>query len=152
MDGSLMQMKLGKKSLADDLVRGTPNYLSKLDEMLEWSDIEAALSGIYGSSTSRPSYALLTLFKALLLQQWYVLSDPGLEVALSDRISFRRFCGLSLTDPVPDHSTIIRFRSRLGNRYESLLEAVNAQLKHHGLIIKQGTMIDAAFVQKTTEK
>ena len=53
------------------------------------------------------------MVRALLLQQWYSLSDPELEEALSDRLSFRRFAGLSLEEEVPDHSTLSRFRSQL---------------------------------------
>ena len=50
------------------------------------------------------------MFKALLLQQWYGLSDPGLEEALGDRLSFRRFCGFALDEATPDETTICRFR------------------------------------------
>ena len=53
-----------------------------------------------------PAYPSLALFKALLLQQWYGLSDPGLEEALADRLSFRRFIGLGLSEQVPDHSNL----------------------------------------------
>ena len=49
------------------------------------------------------------MFKCLLLQQWYTLSDPQLEEALADRLSFRRFVGLPLDEEVPDYSTISRF-------------------------------------------
>lgn len=55
----------------------------------------------------------LSLFKALLLQQWYQLSDPGLEEALTDRISFRRFCGFALDEITPDETTFVRFRTVL---------------------------------------
>lgn len=147
-----MQMELGQKNFLDTLVKSLNKSLSQMDEMMDWSKIEETLSGIYGSSKGRPSYPLLTLFKALMLQQWYSLSDPGLEEALSDRISFRRFCGLSLIDPVPDHSTISRFRSRLGDRYERLLEALNAQLEDYEIIVKEGTMIDATFIHSATNK
>ena len=61
----------------------------------------------------RPGYPPLVLFKALLLQAMYGLSDPAPEEALVDRLSFRRFVGLALEDAVPDHSTLCRFRNRL---------------------------------------
>jgi IS5 family transposase len=63
------------------------------------------------------------MFKLLLLQKWYGLSDPGLEEALNDRISFIRFSGFSVSSPLPDHSTICRFRNailELGNTRNSL--------------------------------
>src|SRR4051794_1270610 len=67
-------------------------------------------SGVMGA----PSYPLAVMFKALLLGQWYGLSDPALEEALGDRLSFRRFCGVPLDQKTPDHSTIWRFREELG--------------------------------------
>jgi IS5 family transposase len=89
------------------------------------------------------------LFKCLLLQQWYRLSDPGLEEALGDRLSFRRFVGLSLDEAVPDHSTLSRFRTRLGQDglAEQLFDELNGQLSAAGLILRQGTLIDATVVQ-----
>ncbi len=147
-----MQKKMGQLSFADGLVSGATNFLSEVDAVLDWSSLEQELSGIYSSGTGRPSYPLLMLFKTLLLQQWYNLSDPGLEEALCDRISFRRFVGLSLSDPVPDHSTISRFRSQLGDRYERLLSSLNAQFESQGFIIKHGTMLDASFVRSSSPK
>lgn len=147
-----MQKKAGQLSLADGLVRGANNFLGEADGLIDWTGIEQQLEGIYSASTGRPSYPLLTLFKAMLLQQWYGLSDPRTEEAISDSISFRRFVGLSLADAVPDHSTLSRFRAQLGTRFASLLEAFNAQLDRRGLIIRKGTLIDASFVQSSSRK
>jgi IS5 family transposase len=90
----------------------------------------------------------VVLMRCLLLQQWYRLSDPGFEEALSDRLSFRRFVGLALADPVPDHSTLSRFRSELARRglAEPLLAELNRQLDAEGLMVKTGTLIDASLV------
>jgi transposase, IS5 family len=147
-----MQRTQGQLSLADGLVKGAKNFLSDAEELIDWTEIERQLEGIYNSATGRPSYPLLTLFKAMLLQQWYGLSDPRTEEALSDSISFRRFVGLSLADTVPDHSTLSRFRTQLGDRFWKLLEAFNAQLDVRGLIIRKGTLIDASFVQSSSKK
>src|SRR5215467_15042093 len=147
-----MQRQQGQLSLADGLVKGAKNFLTEAEVLIDWSRIEHQLEGIYSASTGRPSYPLLTLFKAMLLQQWYGLSDPRTEEALNDSISFRRFVGLSLSDTVPDHSTLSRFRAQLGNRLESLLEAFNAQLDLRGLIVRQGTLIDASFIQSSSRK
>jgi transposase, IS5 family len=133
-------------------VRGANSFLSEVDELIDWSEIEQQLEGIYSASTGRPSYPLLTLFKAMLLQQWYGLSDPRTEEAISDSISFRRFVGLSLSDSVPDHSTLSRFRAQLGNRFPKLQEAFNQQLDRRGLIVRQGTLIDASFVQSSSRQ
>ncbi len=52
----------------------------------------------------QPGYPPLVMLRVLLLQNWYGLSDPELEIALADRLSFRRFCGLSLQDETPDNA------------------------------------------------
>jgi transposase, IS5 family len=72
----------------------------------------------------------------------------GLEEALSDRLSFRRFVGLALADPVPDHSTSSRFRSELVQRGLAgpLLWELNRQLEARGLMVKARTLIDASLV------
>lgn len=145
-----MQKQMGQRSFADELVSGAKNFLSDVDALVDWRPLERELSGIYDSPTGRPSYPLIVLFKILLLQQWYSLSDPGVEEAMQDRISFRRFVGLSLSDSVPDHSTISRFRSLLGNHYSGLLLVLNSQLESRGLMVKQGTLIDASFVGSST--
>lgn len=147
-----MQRQQGQLSLADGLVKGARNFLSDVDELIDWRRIEKQLEGIYSSASGRPSYALVTLFKAMLVQQWYGLSDPRTEEAITDSISFRRFVGLSLSDSVPDHSTLSRFRAQLGNRFERLLEAFNTQLDQRGLIVRRGTLIDASFVQSSSRK
>src|SRR5262249_18432371 len=63
-EGGDMQKKAGQLSLADGLVRGANNFLAEADGLIDWSEIEQQLEGIYSASTGRPSYPLLTLFKA----------------------------------------------------------------------------------------
>ena len=147
-----MQRTAGQLSLADGLVKGANNFLAEVEALIDWAEIEQELEGIYSAAIGRPSYPLRTLFKALLLQQWYGLSDPRTEEAISDSISFRRFVGLSLADAVPDHSTLSRFRGQLGKRMMKLLEAFNRQLDRRGLIVRQGTLIDASFVQSSSRQ
>src|SRR5258705_3193450 len=79
---------------------------------------------------------------------WYGLSDPAMEAALFDRISFLRFAGLSLEDVTPDHSTIWRFRERLakGGVIERLFAEPERQLGVRGPFIKHGTLIDGSMV------
>ncbi len=88
------------------------------------------------------------MVKVLLLQQWYTLSDPQLEEALGDRLSFRRFVGLGLQDATPDHSTISRFRQALAGDGLSapLFTELAAQLDAQGLVLKHGTLLDATLV------
>jgi IS5 family transposase len=89
------------------------------------------------------------MVKVLLLEQWYNLSDPQMEEALGDRISFRRFVGLGLQDKTPDHSTISRFRTALGERglSEQLFQELERQLTEQKLVLKQKTLMDATLVE-----
>jgi IS5 family transposase len=92
------------------------------------------------------------MFKALLLQQWYGLSDPGLEEAICDRLSFQRFLGLSLADPVPDETRICRFRNRLAQAGlgERLFALLDEQLQAKGLIVRRGSLVDATLIKAQT--
>jgi transposase, IS5 family len=145
-----MRRELGQLSLADGLVEGAGanRQLAKIAALVDWASFARLLADIYAAPVGRPSYGPLVLLKCLLLQQWYRLSDPGLEEALADRLSFRRFVGLALADPVPDHSTLSRFRSELTRRglAEPLLAELNRQLDAKGLMVKTGTLIDASLV------
>jgi transposase, IS5 family len=146
-----MRRELGQLSLADGLVdggAGRNRQLERIAALVDWAAFARLLSEVYAAPRGRPSYGPVVLLKCLLLQQWYGLSDPGLEEALSDRLSFRRFVGLALADPVPDHSTLSRFRGELAQRglAEPLLAELNRQLDARGLMIKAGTLIDASLV------
>jgi len=147
-----MRRDLRQMSLADGLVNqraGRNDWLGEIDKMIDWPAISVVLSRIYSSDEGRPSYPVLTLVRLLLLQQWYCLSDPGLEEAVDDRLSFRRFAGLPLDEGVPDHSTIWRFRQELERQglSEALFAEINRQLDGKGLIIRKGTLIDATIVK-----
>lgn len=142
-----MNRKSGQLGFSDAVVEQRRCFLDDVDAMIDWKPFEKELAGVYSSGVGRPSYPRLALFKTLLLQQWYGLSDPAMEEALADRISFRRFSGLSLHDSVPDHSTICRFRARMGSRMGRLLDLLNRQLERSGFMIKEGTMLDASFVK-----
>jgi IS5 family transposase len=139
-------------SIGDTMVvrrKSHNDRLERIDSLLNWARIEVLLSAVHAASEGRPAYRPLTMLKALLLQQWYSLSDPQLEEALSDRFSFRRFVGLSVEDEVPDHSTLSRFRKQLSQRGlgPQVFAAVNRQLEERGLMVKRGTLIDASLVK-----
>jgi len=146
-----MHRKLGQRSLAEELVgaTGQNQRLEKIDGLMDWGRIAKVVGDIHGASEGQPSYPPLMQVKALLLGQWYGLSDPMLEEALGDRLSFRRFVGLSLEDKTPDHVTLWRFRQELSkqDRDQALLAEVNRQLEERGLILKRGTLLDATVVQ-----
>lgn len=143
---------LGQLSLADSVagrVGGREATLARIDRLVDWRPITELLAPLEPSRRGAPGYPALMMFKLLLLQQWYRLSDPGLEEALADRMSFHRFAGLSLSDATPDHSTISRFRTALSaaGLGPRLFEEITRQIDACGLILRQGTLIDASLVE-----
>jgi IS5 family transposase len=129
---------------------GQNRRLDRISKVLDWSPFAAILKPLASSGgPGRPSYLVLPMFKAMLLAQWYQLSDPALEEALADRISFRRFCGFALDAVTPDETTICRFRNALAGAGlgEALMAELDRQLGAGGFLVKEGTMIDATLVE-----
>jgi IS5 family transposase len=96
-----------------------------------------------------PAYPPLMLFKCFLLQKWFRIdSDPELENQINDSNAFRKFLGLSLDTPSPDHSTFSRFRGRLSKRqFEAITQTILNQFSKEGIIINEGIAIDARIVR-----
>lgn len=90
------------------------------------------------------------MLRLYFLQQWYTLSDPGIEDALYEIKSMRRFAGLELTDnAMPDETTILKFR-RLLERHAltaKLMNIISDVLEAQGLLLKGGTMVDATIIR-----
>lgn len=128
--------------------------LERIASLIDWLPVEALVRQVRPGRTGRPPYRSVAMFRALLLQQWYGLSDPGLEEALSDRVSFRRFCGLALEEPTPDETTLCRFRLALvaAGLGDALFAEVSRQLDAAGFMVKAGTLIDATLVQATVRR
>lgn len=144
--------RTGQFSFVDALLPdglGGNSRLDRLTELVKWYRFEKVLARLRDDGPGRPAYAPLTMFKALLLQSLYGLSDAELEAALFDRLSFRRFVGLSLTDAVPDHTTLCRFRNLLvgAGLLEKLFGELDRQLEREGLILRRGTMLDATLIE-----
>jgi IS5 family transposase len=74
---------------------GTNGKLLRIDDLIDWTRLAQHAARIRGGAAGRPPYPPLSMLKALYLQALYDLSDPGLEEALLDRLSFRRFCGFA---------------------------------------------------------
>lgn len=124
-------------------------FFHHLNKIINWRPIEYRIEKLYCEETGRPGFPALLMFKALLLAQWYSLSDPELEDCLKDRLSFKQFTGLGIEDNVPDETTLCRFRNRLmgKNLLEKLFYLVNEQLEKKGLFVKKGTLIDASILE-----
>ena len=117
---------------------------------LKWCRFEKLLAHLRDEEgPGRPGYPVLVLFRALLLQSLYGLSERELEEALGDRLSFKRFVGLSLEDAAPDHTVLNRFRNQLVEQglLEKLFGELDRQLENAGVILKRGTMLDATLIQ-----
>jgi transposase, IS5 family len=70
---------------------GSNEKLAKIDALIDWTSLETIVGSLHQAATGRPAYPALAMLKAIYLQSLYELSDPGLEEALLDRLSFRRF-------------------------------------------------------------
>jgi transposase, IS5 family len=144
--------RTGQLSFVDALLPqgiGGSGRLDRLTQLVKWYRFEKRLAGLRSEGPGRAGYAPLLMFKTLLLQSLYGLSDAELEEALGDRLSFRRFVGLGLEDAVPDHTTICRFRLRLIDEglLEKLFAELDRQMEQAGVILKRGTMLDATVIE-----
>jgi IS5 family transposase len=128
--------------------------LERMNKEVKWYRFEKLLAKLKPEGAGRRPYEPLLMFKALLLQQWYRLSDAELEEALNDRVSFRRFLGLALESDAPDHTTLCRFRNRLAQQdlLKRLFAEFDRQLDAQGLILKEGTMLDATLIEAATPR
>ena len=142
---------LGQMTMADALVshcgKGS-KWLEDIGKMIDWPALAVVLKDINGAAEGAPGYPPLVLLKMSLLQQWYCLSDEGIEAAVDDRLSFRRFCGLPLDAAAPDHSTLWRFREKLGQLglAERVFGEIARQIEAKGMLVKRGTLIDATII------
>ena len=149
--------RIGQLSLADSLVarQASSNaVLERVSSLVDWRAVEQVLAGLHDNRRGAPAYPPVVMLKAVLLQQWYGLSDPALEAALADRLSFRRFCELALDDATPDHSTIHRFRNalRVKGLDEKLFAEIDRQIEARGLYLRRGTLIDASLIEAAVKR
>lgn len=154
----MARKRIGQMSWVDGAVERRlgrrRDRLGEIAALVDWQPFETLLSPIHGSARGEASYPPLMMLKVLLVQRWYALSDPEMEEALYDRLSFRRFAGLALEDDTPDHSTIFRFRDELTRRglLAPLLGELTRQLDSRGVLLKQGTLIDASIIQSAARR
>jgi IS5 family transposase len=145
----------GQPSFVEALIstKGGSGQFDRLHGLVKWYRFEKLIGHLRDEgSPGRPGYPVLVLFKALLLQSLYGLSDRELEEALDDRLSFRRFVGLSLEEAVPDHTVLTRFRNRLiaEGLQARLFAELDRQLEKAGVILKRGTMLDATLIEASS--
>jgi len=159
----MRQRAHGQQSFADLTLAelGGPRTaatLARLDAAVPWEKLVAPIRALpeyakYVQDPSRPGQRpidALVMLKAMMLQKWYGLSDPQAEEQLQDRISFRRFVGLAQEDRTPDETSFVVFRARLREAKldRSVFQAVLSHVQDQGLLVKQGTVVDATIVEQ----
>ena len=124
-------------------------FLEKMDSLIPWAKLEKKLRKHYPKGENgNPPYPLPIMLRVHCLQLFYNLSDPAMEDALYEIESMRRFAGLRLSDRLPDESTILRFRHFLERHKlgEVIFDTVSAQLRQQGLMMREGTIVDATII------
>ena len=134
--------------------------LQKLSNYIDWNIFKAPLDKAFADETKdrskggRPPFDKLVLFKALLIQSLYNLSDDQLEYQITDRASFKRFLGLKKSDKVPDSKTFWHFREQLIEKdvIMGLFTTFNETLDAAGVFANEGKMVDASFVEAPRQR
>jgi len=128
--------------------------LVKLEEHIDWEIFVPVLDIAFSkpankSKMGRPPYNRVMMFKLLILQSLYNLSDDQMEFQITDRLSFKRFLGLKSSDRVPDSKTIWKFRETLIQEgiIEALFYRFNQALDDQSIFAKEGQIVDASFVE-----
>ncbi|MDP7348824.1 MAG: IS5 family transposase [Phycisphaeraceae bacterium] len=132
----------------------TSALLERLNDAADWDRLVEpirALPEYQHTGPGRRPWDAAVMFKAFMLQRWFSLSDPQLEEQLKDRLSFRRFVGLSLDDDTPDETTYVIFRDRLraAKLERALFAAAQQQLDEQGLLVREGTIVDATIIEQS---
>jgi transposase, IS5 family len=125
-------------------------FLAEMEQVVPWSRLVARLQPLYPKGErGRPPIGLERMLRIYFLQQWYGLADEALEDALYDSQALRSFAGIDLNhDPVPDATTVLHFRHWL-ERHELtkvLFDDIAAMLEERGLLMRQGTIVDATII------
>ncbi|MEB2233097.1 IS5 family transposase [Xanthomonas campestris pv. campestris] len=125
-------------------------FLAEMEQVVPWQQLLGLVAPHYPVSgrPGRQPYALATMLRIHLLQQWYALSDPAMEEALYEIPTLRRFTQLGGLDDIPDETTILNFRRLLETHGVAarMLEAVNAHLARKGQSLRSGTIVDATLI------
>ena len=128
-------------------------FLAKMEKLVPWNRLIGVIEPYYPKrGNGRPPYPLEAMIRIHCLQQWYSLSDEGTEDALYEIASMRLFAGLSLDKPIPDRTTIMNFRHLLEKHHlgRAIFAEINDWLTDAGIILKEGTLVDATIIEAPT--
>jgi transposase, IS5 family len=143
----MKQQSLGLK--LDTRRTSKRQFLDEMEVVVPWKALLAEIEPhCRRSSTGRPPFAVETMLRIHLLQQWFNLSDLAAEEALYDIPAYRSFVGLADRDTVPDETSILRFRRLLETHdlAAKMFDAVNILLAHQGLMLREGSAVDATII------
>jgi len=125
-------------------------FLEEMEQVVPWPELCALVEPYYPKAgQGRPPVGVERMLRMYFLQQWFNLSDPGVEEAVYDSIVLRQFVGIDLgREPVPDETTVCKFRHLLEehNLGERILGTVNLHLQSKGVRITTGTIVDATIL------
>ena len=126
-------------------------FLGEMECVVPWDRLCALIEPHYPRSgrVGRPPIGVARMLRMYFLQQWYSLSDEGLEDAIYDSQAMREFVGIDLArEQVPDATTLLKFRRKLEEHKltQAIFEQVNAHLGERGLLMREGTLVDATII------
>lgn len=125
-------------------------FLTEMDQIIPWKKLTRLIEPHYPKGENgRPPMGVQKMLRIYFMQQWFNLSDPATEDALYDSQSIGRFAGIDLTqDPVPDETTILKFRHLLEKHdlTAKLFEVMGGYLEEKGLLLREGTIVDATLI------
>ena len=129
-------------------------FLEEMEKVIPWKELLKLIEPhYYLNKRGRQAHPLLLMVKIHFLQQWYNLADLAIEEAIYDRLSFQKFLKLDLMrDRVPDETTILNFRHLLEEKdlASMIFRIINRLLEEEGLLMKQGTIVDATIMRSPT--
>lgn len=124
-------------------------FLDEMNLVVPWSELLALIAPrAPRAKTGRPPFELETMLRIHFVQQWFGLSDLAMEEALFETALYREFVGLSSVERIPDRVSILRFRHLLEEHQlaQRILATVNATLTDKGLMLREGTVVDATLI------
>ena len=126
-------------------------FLEQIEASTPWAKLEAEIEPFYpkGNGPGRPPIGLTRMLRMYITQQCFGLSDEGMEDAIYDSQAIRHFVGIDLTrQSAPDATTLLQFRRLLEKHSltEKIFKAINAHLAEKGLLLKEGTIVDATLI------
>ena len=140
-----------------DEIKNQQTSLEKLNNVINWEKFRSTIEDVFNKKSKgpggAPAFDRLFMFN-IVLQRYFNLSDAQTEFQIKDRISFQSFLGLDICDDVPDEKTIWYFREQLINSrvLEYLFKMFNSFLDERGIISKEGSIVDASFVEAPRQR